>query len=220
MGAFLGGAGKAVGGLFNFFGAQGNLHAAQAAQRNYDTRAGIYGSEGSQAFGEAMPMLRRWTNAPPGYGALGLASMRTNALQAVGAQRGAALERARLAGAHTGNIAAVPGMEAGIAEQASRAGTTALNDIAARNAELQQQQQRAGLSGLEGIYGTAGRLGLGYQDLSQKALQDQLNARSAMWGSLAGVAGGAAGVFGKSPSASVVSGTDYAYPSGGWNPGP
>lgn len=136
--------------------ARGKEAQAVAAQA-----AGQYGGQAATAFGAAEPTLQQWTQAPPGYGPMGLATMETGALRASAARTGAAQEASRLRAMRTGNEAGLGALEASEAEGGARAAGSAVQDILARNEMLKQQQRMAGVKGLTGLYGEGMRGDIG-----------------------------------------------------------
>jgi len=155
--------------------------ASSGAMDQAKQTAGQYGSTAQDISGNLTPQLQRWTVAPPGYGAMGLARMETSAMQGAGAKTGAMQEAARLRAMRTGNAASLPALEASEAEGGARAAGSTVEDILARNEMLKSQQQQGAMRGLEGMYGSSMRGDIGAQGLVPEDIKTGIAAGQSGW---------------------------------------
>jgi len=154
---------------------------SSGAMNQAEQTAGKYGSTAQDISGNLTPQLQRWTVAPPGYGARGVARMETSAMQGAGAKTGAMQEAARLRAMRTGNAAALPALEAAEAQGGARGAGSTVEDILARNEMLKSQQQMGAMKGLEGMYGSSMRGDIGAQGLVPEDIRANLAAGQQGW---------------------------------------
>src|SRR5579862_5782513 len=140
----------------------GNVNNLAAAT---GTAAGAAGNELSTI----TPTLNRWaTGGAPGLGPQNLAQKQTRAQLASNASSGSSAEEARLRALRTNNLAGLPAAQTAGAEGAARAAGSTTQDILAKNADLQQQQQQMALGKLAGLYGENINAEMkGYQEMPQ-----------------------------------------------------
>ena len=151
------------------------------AQDQAQQAAGRYGGEAAQTYGAVEPTLQSWTQAPPGYGPMGLATMETGALRASAARTGATQEASRLRAMRTGNEAGLGALEASESEGGARAAGSAVEDILARNEMLKQQQRMAGVKGLSGLYGEGMRGDIGAMNVQPEDIKAATGAENVGW---------------------------------------
>lgn len=155
---------------------------AQNAVTNAGQSAGTYGSQAGTMFGSVAPTVSQWAAGnTPGYGSLGLAQMLNSNEMAAAAARGSGDERARLLGARTGNAASVAPVESGVAGQTGRTASLAIQNALTQNAQLKAKQQQDALGLGSSLYGTAGRIGLGFAGQQAPDINAGANANKTGW---------------------------------------
>lgn len=192
--------------------AQGNL-------TNVSNTASANQGEASTAYGSMMPTLQKFTNNPPGYGAMGMGALQNAAEQAAAGNTAAGHERANLQATRTGNVAGLTNANTALSEASSRGLTGALQHALFGNEQMKARQQEEGLRELQGLFGTASRTGAQYSSMVPNAIKATIAANSAKpaWMSnienILGLAGqvGAAAL----PFAGMMGGATRAF-----NPGP
>ena len=147
-------------------------------------------SQASNVYGSLEPTLQAEAAHPMGFTPQAKAAMNTAGQQSAGGSAAGAIGQGRLYAARTHNAG---GAKAAIGEGVRNAGQNLSNTAVGTevaNANLQNQQQQAGLRGLQGLYGTELGEGENALGLSNQALGVANNAKPSFWQQMAQQAGG------------------------------
>jgi hypothetical protein len=162
------------------------------AYQNYGTASNLSNSLTSQAanvYGGLEPTLQAEASHPQGFTPQAKAAMNTAAQQSAGGSTAAAIGQGRLYAQRTHNAG---GAKAAIGEGVRGAGQNLSNAAVGtevKNAQLQNQQQQAGLHGLQGLYDTQLGEGENALGLSNQALGIVNQAKPSFWQQFAQEAG-------------------------------
>ncbi len=137
------------------FGMQGSI--SRTAQNNAaqagNTAAG-FGSGASTINSQLLPFLTRELNNPMGYSQQQQGAMLNQAEAGAGGATAGINTEANLAAARDRNSGGFSGALDAAAREKAKALSGVSSGIAAKNADLQQQQQQSAASGLQNLYGT------------------------------------------------------------------
>jgi hypothetical protein len=154
---------------------------AQAAATTAQKQGGTNYAQANSLYGPLSTAFATEAAHPPGINPTDLARMDTSVMQTVGGSNASAVGQGALKAARTRNAG---GADAAIAEAARTGGETASRGILAnrmKNADVQQEQRREGLSGMNSLFAenmTGGNAALGESANNTNA---DVNAQNASW---------------------------------------
>lgn len=170
--------------MFGFGSGLGTI-AKNAANTATDTGAG-YGADASNINSQLLPFLTRQLNNPTGFTQQQQGAMLNQAEAGAGGSTAGIGTEANLAAARNRNS----GGFSGALDQAARDKTKALSassqDIATRNADLQQQQQQSAATGLSKLGAQDTQAQLEAMGLVPKDVEAGVQANQAPWEALGG----------------------------------
>ena len=175
---------------------------AKNAYDQANTTAGMLGSQASGINANLTPFLTEEMLHPQGYGQQGISAMTAAAEGGAGGAAAGLTGQAEQRAAASHNAGGYQAALDAAAREKTKAAAGASEEIAAQNANLQQQQQQEGAGGLQGLYGTdtSGMLNAMGQESKDINAETQASQAGPGWmstlGKGIGIAGGLAGMAG------------------------